>query len=275
VLKSRIYRGFLSSVEQKLIKRLLPYVPTGLNPDHFSLLALIGALLCALSLFGVWWSAFFLVSAALGLFLHWLGDSLDGALARYRSIERPKAGFLIDRGGDVLTFFILCAGLGVSPFLSLFATLCLFVVILLTMVNSLLLNIVHSSQVLGFYGLGGTEGRLLGFIWVGVVHFGGFGRTQFALTTTTLWDTIACGGLLVMLVLLGSTLMHQINEYSKQETSSFKPGDTQHSSSQASAVNQSLPVKPTLVIKSETIKTIQPRTVLRSTPYTARNRRHV
>ena len=230
--------------------------------------------MCSLSLIFTWWSAFFLVSAGFGLFLHWLGDSLDGALARFRLIERPMAGFLIDRGGDVLTFFILCAGLGLSPYLSPLASFCLFVVILLTMVNALLLNIVDRSQVLGFYGLGGTEGRLLGFVWVGAVHFAGYERKQFA-TTTTQWDIIAFGGLLVMLILLGSALIRRINDYSEQETVLSQPVAAKSSSDKMSIERHGALGVPILVAMSDTDKSKTPRMILRSAPNMARNRRRV
>jgi hypothetical protein len=159
--------------------------------------------------------------------------------------------------------------------LSLTASLCLFVVILLTMVNALLLDIVDRSQVLGFHGIGGTEGRLLGFIWVGVVHFGGFERTQFNLETTTGWDIIASGGMLVMLVLLGITLLRRITEYSKQEVLLPQLGTEQASSDLKNAANHREPDTPILLPKLEAVKSKAPRMTLQSAPNTARNRRRI
>jgi hypothetical protein len=159
--------------------------------------------------------------------------------------------------------------------LSMTASLCLFVLILLTMVNALLLDIVDRSQVLGFHGIGGTEGRLLGFIWVGVVHFGGFERTQFDLGTTTGWDIIAAGGMLVMLVLIGITLLRRITEYSEQEVLLPQLGTEQASSDLTSRENHREPDTPILLPKLEAVKNKPPRMTLQSAPNTARNRRRI
>jgi archaetidylinositol phosphate synthase len=39
--------------------------------------------------------------ASVGLIINWLGDSLDGNLARLRYIERPRYGFFFDHTIDL------------------------------------------------------------------------------------------------------------------------------------------------------------------------------
>ncbi len=39
----------------------------------------------------------FYILAAVGLAINWFGDSLDGSLARFRKIERPRYGFFVDQ----------------------------------------------------------------------------------------------------------------------------------------------------------------------------------
>ncbi len=53
--------------------------------------------------------------ASLGFIINWLGDSLDGTVARYRNIERPKYGFFVDHTVDALDEMLVFLGLGLSP----------------------------------------------------------------------------------------------------------------------------------------------------------------
>jgi phosphatidylglycerophosphate synthase len=46
--------------------------------------------------------------------LNWLGDSLDGTLARVRQQQRPRYGFYVDHMVDVLGSVALMCGLGLS-----------------------------------------------------------------------------------------------------------------------------------------------------------------
>jgi phosphatidylglycerophosphate synthase len=50
------------------------------------------------------------------LIVNWFGDSLDGAIARRRGIERPRYGFFLDQSIDVLSQFLFAIGLGLSGF---------------------------------------------------------------------------------------------------------------------------------------------------------------
>jgi phosphatidylglycerophosphate synthase len=60
----------------------------------------------------------FLWLATLGYVINWYGDSLDGSLARYRKIERPKYGFFVDHTVDAFSQLLIFVGLGLSPFIS-------------------------------------------------------------------------------------------------------------------------------------------------------------
>jgi phosphatidylglycerophosphate synthase len=54
----------------------------------------------------------------LGLALNWLGDSLDGTLARHRGVERPRFGFYVDHLVDALGALLVLGGLGLSGLMS-------------------------------------------------------------------------------------------------------------------------------------------------------------
>jgi phosphatidylglycerophosphate synthase len=55
-----------------------------------------------------------LLLAIVCLALNWLGDSLDGTLARVRRHERPRYGFYVDHIVDILGSVALMCGLGCS-----------------------------------------------------------------------------------------------------------------------------------------------------------------
>jgi len=48
---------------------------------------------------------------------NWLGDSLDGTLARVRQQQRPRYGFYVDHMADIFGSVALMCGLGFSGFL--------------------------------------------------------------------------------------------------------------------------------------------------------------
>jgi phosphatidylglycerophosphate synthase len=57
-----------------------------------------------------------LVAAIACIALNWLGDSLDGTLARVRRQERPRYGYYVDHMADVFGSAALMCGLGCSGF---------------------------------------------------------------------------------------------------------------------------------------------------------------
>src|SRR3546814_18946608 len=73
------------------------------------------SLVYALSTFSAEW----LFLALAGYVVQWLGDSLDGSLARFRHIERPSYGYFIDHSCDGLAVLLILAGMGLSPFVTL------------------------------------------------------------------------------------------------------------------------------------------------------------
>ena len=91
--------------------------PKWLSSDQLTLMgvtAQIGAGVCyALSRY----HRFALLGVILCLALNWLGDSLDGTLARVRQQQRPRYGFYVDHMADIFGSVALICGLGCSGFL--------------------------------------------------------------------------------------------------------------------------------------------------------------
>ncbi|MDE2058364.1 MAG: CDP-alcohol phosphatidyltransferase family protein [candidate division NC10 bacterium] len=99
-----------------MLQLLCRHMPAWINPDILTAMGVGGGLIIA---FGYWLSNFdknFLWLVDFGFVVNWLGDSLDGTLARYRKIERFKYGYFIDHTVDTFTQTMVCIGLGLSPF---------------------------------------------------------------------------------------------------------------------------------------------------------------
>jgi len=109
-------------------------MPAWVKPDTLTSLGIFASILIFISYSLTNISDNFLWLASLGFILNWFGDSLDGTLARYRKIERPRYGFLIDHFVDAISATLIFIGLGISPYVN-------FSVALIALVGYLLLSI--------------------------------------------------------------------------------------------------------------------------------------
>jgi phosphatidylglycerophosphate synthase len=194
-------RSLLAEAERSLINGVLPYFPKDLLPDHLTYLGLGGAILTGVGLALCSFSTAFLTAALLGLFLNWFGDSFDGSLARFRTSERPRYGFLIDHSIDLISTTFILIGFGISPYLPfksasfILITYLLFCGVVYVQVAA---NGVHK---LDFARLGATEFRLMVAAWVlivnafnleGIVNYIPIHRGPLAHAAVMDWATGAC-----------------------------------------------------------------------------------
>lgn len=110
----RINKGFLAKFETPALYWLARQMPIWVTPNLLTGIGFLGAIV---AFFGYAASAFFsefLWVATLGLVINWFGDSLDGTLARYRRIERPRYGFYLDNSIDVIEQMLIAVGLTLS-----------------------------------------------------------------------------------------------------------------------------------------------------------------
>src|SRR5207247_11389855 len=104
------------------------------------------------------WSAG-VVSAALAA--NWLGDSLDGTLARVRDQQRPRYGFYVDHVLDLAGTTCLVTGLACSGFMSPLIALALLVGYVLVAAESFLATHALGVFRISCFGIGPTELRIL------------------------------------------------------------------------------------------------------------------
>jgi len=116
VTAPRIHTSLTAEVEKRLLTWMALRTPAAINPDHLTALAFVSQLLAgaAYAMASRDPRALWLVNGL--LFLNWLGDSLDGTLARVRNRQRPRYGFYVDHIADTFGALALMAGLGCSGY---------------------------------------------------------------------------------------------------------------------------------------------------------------
>jgi phosphatidylglycerophosphate synthase len=110
----RVHGALTAGVERRALVWMAERAPGWVTSDGLTSLGLgaqVGAGVCyALARQGRW----ALVGVMVCVAINWLGDSLDGTLARVRRQERPRYGFYVDHMVDVFGAVALMGGLGCS-----------------------------------------------------------------------------------------------------------------------------------------------------------------
>jgi archaetidylinositol phosphate synthase len=110
--------GFLAPMEKRALVWLAHRAPKWINSDHLTALGLLSLFGAGLSYSYARYSHAGLSLATAFLALNWLGDSLDGTLARVRNRQRPRYGFYVDHMVDAFGTFFLLGGLALSGYMS-------------------------------------------------------------------------------------------------------------------------------------------------------------
>src|SRR5256714_2554966 len=139
----------LARPEARVLEWIARRLPARVMPDHLTGLGVAAAAAVAaayaLSAGGDGW---LWVASAL-LVVHWLGDSLDGTLARVRKSERPRYGYYLDHLVDAIATTLIGVGLGFSPYMLVATGLVLVVAYLVLSINTYL-----ETNTLGVFSLG-------------------------------------------------------------------------------------------------------------------------
>jgi len=151
----------LAEPERRLLRRIAGALPPAVTSDALTALGVAGAaaagLAYALSGSHPWW----LWVASAMIAVNWLGDSLDGTLARVRRHERPKYGYYLDHIVDAVSTAAIGVGIGLSPWVDLEVALLLVVAYLALSINVYLESAVFGVFRLAYGRLGPTEVRIV------------------------------------------------------------------------------------------------------------------
>ncbi len=185
---TRVNDILLGPLERPALQWLAAHMPAWMNPDILTGIGIVGAVI----IFASYWLSnevpAFLWVASLGFVINWFGDSLDGTLARYRKIERPKYGFFVDHTVDSFCEVLVVMGLGLSPYVT-FSVACLALIGYLLM--SILIYIrtyVHGVFQISYGKFGPTEVRVILILLNTVMFFLGTPKVELPLGFGTVYD---------------------------------------------------------------------------------------
>ncbi len=198
----RSQQSFLATVEKKALLWLAERTPGRINSDH-----LTGLGLAAMAAAGAayWWSGrnrAGLAVAMVCLAINWLGDSLDGTLARFRNCPRPRYGFYVDHVVDAFSALFLLGGLALSGYMSPWVAIGLLVAYLMLSVEIYLASYTLGDFKISYFKMGPTELRLLlcagnlALFWKSMVHLAGRSYRLF-----DVGGTLGISGMLLVLLI--------------------------------------------------------------------------
>jgi archaetidylinositol phosphate synthase len=150
----------LARPEARVLEWIAHRLPRWVLPDHLTALGVLAALGIAAAYALSNRDPAWLWAASGLLVLHWLGDSLDGTLARVRRTERPRYGYYLDHLVDAIATALIGLGLGLSPHMLLVTGLVIVVAYLVLSINTYLETQALGVFSLGYGRLGPTEARL-------------------------------------------------------------------------------------------------------------------
>jgi phosphatidylglycerophosphate synthase len=183
---TRVNDILLGPLERPALIWLAAHLPAWASPDLMTVIGICGALVITLSYGLSRLHPAFLWLATLGFIINWFGDSLDGTLARFRHIERPKYGFYIDHITDCVTEIIIILGLGLSPYISFsVASMCCIAYIAMSVLVYVRMNVVGEFKI-SYSKLGPTEVRVLAIMLTTAMFFGGISAINFNIGSTTI-----------------------------------------------------------------------------------------
>jgi len=153
----RLQESWMAGAERRALLWLAARTPQWVGPDHLTVLGLaaqVGAAVCY-ALAAVNRLALLAVIACLAL--NWLGDSLDGTLARFRQQLRPRYGFYVDHMVDTFGALALMGGLALSAYMHPWIAFGLLVAFLTLSIQSYLATHALGEFRLSFWRFGPTE----------------------------------------------------------------------------------------------------------------------
>ena len=155
-------KKFLLAVpEARILDWIARRLPRAVKPDHLTALGVLASIGIAAAYVLSNGDELWLWAASGLLVVHWLGDSLDGTLARVRKAERPRYGYYLDHLVDAFATAAIGIGLGLSPHMLLAVGLAIVIVYLILSINTYLETQAFGTFTLGYGRLGPTEARLL------------------------------------------------------------------------------------------------------------------
>ncbi len=214
----------LAGPERRLLRWIAARLPRWVLPDDLTALGVLSAFAIGAAYQLSNQSLDWLWVASLLLIVHWLGDSLDGTLARVRRIERPTYGYYLDHLVDAVSTAAIGIGLGLSPFMLLSVGTLVVVAYLILSINVYLESFAFGRFSIGYGLIGPTELRLIliALNTALALHLGldfSLGHLQM-----TVFDLIGLMIAATMVALLGARVVRNLRQLARTEPAASRRG---------------------------------------------------
>ena len=158
---NRVQGNIVARQERRFLDWSCRVMPERVTSDHLTVLGVIGAVLVFTGYVASRADPHFLWVSTAGYVIHWVGDSLDGSLARFRNVARPRYGYFLDHSVDALCIFLMIGGMGLSTYVRLDVALLVVVGYFALSIHVFLKSHVTGTFQLSFMALGPTEVRMV------------------------------------------------------------------------------------------------------------------
>jgi phosphatidylglycerophosphate synthase len=153
--------GLTAKAEKRALLWLAPRTPGWVTSDHLTLLGFLAMAACGFLYALAGRHSWLLLLVNVGLVLNWLGDSLDGNLARYRGFERPRFGFYVDHLVDAFGVLFVLGGLALSALMSPLVAAGFLIAYYLLAIETYLATYAIGRFKISWGPVGGTELRIV------------------------------------------------------------------------------------------------------------------
>lgn len=113
----RVNQSLTARIEKRILEWMAGRAPRWVTSDQLTALGLAAQMAAGAFYALARFNRLALLLVIVCLALNWLGDSLDGTLARVRRRQRPRYGFYVDHMVDIFGAVALMCGMGFSGFL--------------------------------------------------------------------------------------------------------------------------------------------------------------
>jgi len=157
----RVQKSWMAGAEKRALLWLAARTPQWIGPDHLTGLGLVAQIGAGASYALASRNKYALLGVIACEAANWLGDSLDGTLARVRQQLRPRYGFYVDHMVDSFGALALMGGLALSGYMHPWIAAGLLVGFLMLSIQSYLATYALGEFRLSFWRFGPTELRIL------------------------------------------------------------------------------------------------------------------
>ena len=211
----RIQGSITSAKEKELLIWMAKRTPRWVTADQLTLLGFAAQFLAGAFYALSRWNRAALFAVIFFIVVNWLGDSLDGTVARVRQQQRPRYGFYVDHMVDTFGASFLMIGLAISGYLHWQVALAMLIAFLVLSIETYLATYCVERFEMSHGLFGPTEIRILLVIGTLALYFHPhahlFGREWL------LFDVGGLIGAVGMLVLAAAaTIRHTMELYRKE-----------------------------------------------------------